>query len=61
MLRGIIGNNRKANIEGARCFHCAHGYKAVCLSIHKGCFMSDSSFMVKLVLTNYTLKGGLTH
>ena len=28
----------------------------VCLSIHKGCFMSDSSFVVKLVYTKIMIK-----
>ena len=28
----------------------------VCLSIHKGCFMSDSSFVVKLVLTKIMIE-----
>ena len=28
----------------------------VCLSIHKGCFISDSSFVVKLVLTKIMIK-----
>ena len=60
----IIGNNWKATFGVLGASGCAHGYKAA-RGVPFYCFMSDSSFVVKLALikikpakSHYTLKGG---
>ena len=40
--------------QGASTAHM--GIKLACLSSHKGCLMSNSSFVVKLVLTKIMIK-----
>ena len=59
----IIGNNWKATFGALGASGCVHGYKAVGVPFY--CFMSDSSFVVKLALIKikpaksyYTLKDG---
>ena len=54
----MIGNNQTATLSTLGASGCMHGIKLleVCLSTHKGWFMSDSFFVVKLALIKIMIK-----